>query len=314
MSDAPAPVDEPRYRIGAVCRLTGISQHVLRVWEKRYGAVRPERSETHRRLYRDSDVNRLSLLKLLVDRGQAIGSIAGLDDEALERRAQQSAGLQTGAGRQPPRLVLIGGSLALSAEDCAASDAFDLIGHYDDVSDSPADKPDIAVIEWPGLSPDSMLELTRLANRLGAAHTVLVYDFAQRKALRHINRERFTALRSPLDIPALEAVTACRFGIDTRDSTDPAAPPPSRQYSDRELVHLAAQSPAIECECPMHLAQLISRLVRFENYSAECESRNADDAALHAYLHNTTSQARHLMEQALQRVIEAEGLSLQADN
>ena len=36
--------EEPKYRIGAVCRLTGISQHVLRVWEKRYGVVEPVRS------------------------------------------------------------------------------------------------------------------------------------------------------------------------------------------------------------------------------------------------------------------------------
>ena len=42
--------NEPKYRIGAVCRLTGISQHVLRVWEKRYGVVYPERSESQRRL------------------------------------------------------------------------------------------------------------------------------------------------------------------------------------------------------------------------------------------------------------------------
>ena len=75
MSNSPpsSPNDEAKYRIGAVCRLTGLSQHVLRVWEKRYGVVEPERSETQRRLYRDSDVSRLSLLKALVDRGQAYG-------------------------------------------------------------------------------------------------------------------------------------------------------------------------------------------------------------------------------------------------
>ena len=86
------PNDEPRYRIGAVCRMTGLSQHVLRIWEKRYGAVEPERSESDRRLYREVDINRLSMLKALVDRGQAIGSIAGLDDDELERRVRQSAG------------------------------------------------------------------------------------------------------------------------------------------------------------------------------------------------------------------------------
>ena len=58
----------------------------------------------------------------------------------------------------------------------------------------------------------------------------------------------------------------------------------------------------------MHLARLIDRLLNFEHYSAECESRNAEDAALHGYLHNITAQARHLMERALARVVELENL------
>ena len=86
-SQLPNPDDETRYRIGAVCRLTGLSQHVLRVWEKRYAVVEPMRSETQRRLYSESDVNRLSLLKTLVDRGQAIGSIANLDTDELTPRS-----------------------------------------------------------------------------------------------------------------------------------------------------------------------------------------------------------------------------------
>ena len=85
---------------------------------------------------------------------------------------------------------------------------------------------------------------------------------------------------------------------------------PSRQFDDRELAYLAAQSPAIACECPMHLAQLISKLVHFEAYSAECESRNDEDRALHAYLHKTTSRARSMMERALTRVVELENLSM----
>lgn len=316
--DSFVSTDEPRYRIGAVCRLTGISQHVLRVWEKRYGAVEPERSETDRRLYRESDVNRLSLLKALVDRGQAIGSIADLDDDELERRLQQSAGvLQTSGAAKKPALVLFGESLATTRGDCASSETFVLVGQYDDISQFTAEKPskrlDVAVIEWPTLQPDSAIEITRHANRLNARHIVVVYDYAPRAALQRLATDRITALRSPLDIAALEAVVAWRFGLAVRQgetTEDVAGVIPSRQFNDRELTYLAAQSSAIACECPMHLAQLISRLVNFEAYSAECESRNAEDAALHNYLHNTTSRARSMMERALTRVVELENLSV----
>lgn len=320
-SDSITPDDDARYRIGAVCRQTGISQHVLRMWEKRYSVVEPERSETNRRLYRDSDVARLTLLKHLVDRGHAIGTIAQLDDAELERRLQQSAGaLHTAAAVEKPALMLFGASLVATLDDFNASDTFTLSGHYDDISEFTAEKPgkrlDVAVIQWPNLQADSAIEITRLANRLNTRHLILVYDYAPRSVLQRLVNNRITALRSPLDIAALEAVVAWRFGLATHQQKSPEdsiVAVPSRQFNDRELAFLATQSSAIACECPMHLAQLISKLVNFEAYSAECESRNAEDAALHNYLYNTTSRARSMIEQALVRVVELENLSLPPD-
>lgn len=314
-------VDEPRYRIGAVCRLTGLSQHVLRVWEKRYGVVQPSRSDTGRRLYREADISRLTLLKTLVDLGQAIGSIAELDDAELKQRIEQSAGALAAHGAaEKPTLALIGDSLVAMRDEYVASGIFGLIGHFSSVEDCLAERPagrlDVAVIEWPTLQPDSAVEITSLANRLNARHLVLVYDYAPRATLQRLANNRVTPLRSPLDLAALEAVVAWRFGLSARqaESADEAGGvAPSRHFTDRELAYLAAQSPAIACECPMHLAQLITRLVHFEAYSAECESRNEQDAALHNYLYNTTSRARSMMERALVRVVELENLSLPSD-
>lgn len=74
---------EPRYRIGAVARLTGVSTHALRVWERRYGTVHPFRSEGGDRLYSEADVQRLRLIKRLLGMGHAIGELGRLDDAAL---------------------------------------------------------------------------------------------------------------------------------------------------------------------------------------------------------------------------------------
>jgi MerR family transcriptional regulator, light-induced transcriptional regulator len=323
MTDSPfdGPPDESGYRIGAVCRMTGLSQHVLRVWEKRYGAVQPQRSETDRRLYLESDINRLLMLKTLVDRGQAIGSIAGLDEEELERRVRQSAGaLRISGAVEKPSLALFGATLLVARDDCASSETFAFAGHYDDISELAAEKParrlDVAVVEWSSLQPDSVIELTRKANRLNVRHLVLVYDYAPRAVLRGLANDRVTALRSPLDQAALEAVVAWRFGLalGPADSPEESGLIPARQFSDRELAHLAMQSSAIACECPMHLAELITKLVHFEAYSAECESRSPEDAALHGYLHRTSSNARSMMERTLMRVVEMENLSRLPDS
>ena len=44
---------EAHQAIKVVARRTGLSAHVIRIWEKRYGAVEPERTVTNRRLYSD---------------------------------------------------------------------------------------------------------------------------------------------------------------------------------------------------------------------------------------------------------------------
>jgi DNA-binding transcriptional MerR regulator len=313
-----SPNDEPKYRIGAVCRLTGLSPHVLRVWEKRYAVVKPERSESRRRLYSNRDVNRLFLLKTLVDRGQAIGSIAGLETAELEQRLSEFAGpLPLATNYEKPGLALIGRSLSVALEACASNKLFNLVGHFADLSGFEQRKTttrvDLLVIEWPNLHPENAIEITRLANRLDVRHVILVYDYSSRVAMKRVNNDRISPLRAPLDMVALEAVVACRFGGAGRSDDLVSGPAPPRIYADRELSWLAAQSSSIACECPMHLAQLITRLLSFEHYSAECESLNAEDAALHGYLHKTTARARQLMEQALVRVVELENLSPEAD-
>ena len=79
--------DEARYRVGMVSKMTGLSTHTLRLWEKRYAAVTPKRTEAGGRLYSDADVERLRLLHALVDAGHSIGGIARLPDVDLRHMA-----------------------------------------------------------------------------------------------------------------------------------------------------------------------------------------------------------------------------------
>jgi DNA-binding transcriptional MerR regulator/methylmalonyl-CoA mutase cobalamin-binding subunit len=80
-------VSDARYRIGTLARLTGITTHALRVWERRYKALAPSRTAGGARLYTDHDVQRLRLIKKLLGRGYTISAIANLDMPALSRLA-----------------------------------------------------------------------------------------------------------------------------------------------------------------------------------------------------------------------------------
>jgi len=95
--------------IKAVSKETGLSPHTIRAWERRYGALSPDRSESNRRLYSRADVERLQLLKAAVDQGHSISQVVGLANEEL---------LQISGGRIPKRHVVQRGQIA---EQCIAA-------------------------------------------------------------------------------------------------------------------------------------------------------------------------------------------------
>ena len=64
------------YSIGTVARKTGLSTHAIRVWERRYQAVLPKRTEGHQRQYDEEDLQKLSYLKTLTDNGFRIRHLA----------------------------------------------------------------------------------------------------------------------------------------------------------------------------------------------------------------------------------------------
>ena len=81
--------DEARHSIAVVSRRTGVSQLVLRAWERRYNAVVPGRTPTGRRLYSDRDVEKLLLLQTLTNSGHRIGDIAALGVKDLRGLAAE---------------------------------------------------------------------------------------------------------------------------------------------------------------------------------------------------------------------------------
>lgn len=82
------PAELPRHPIRLVAQRTGLSGHVLRAWERRYGVVAPTRSDGGQRLYSDSDIERLQLLRRLTDAGGSISQLAPLPLDELRRRAE----------------------------------------------------------------------------------------------------------------------------------------------------------------------------------------------------------------------------------
>ena len=70
-------------RIGELSRRLGVSDHVLRAWERRYGLLRPVRSAGGFRLYSEADVDRVRRMRAHVAAGMSAAEAAraALDDE-----------------------------------------------------------------------------------------------------------------------------------------------------------------------------------------------------------------------------------------
>lgn len=75
----------PLLSIAAIERDTGLSKDTLRVWERRYGFPTPARDAFGERAYSLDQLERLRLIKRLLDAGHRPGRIVGQPVEALQR-------------------------------------------------------------------------------------------------------------------------------------------------------------------------------------------------------------------------------------
>jgi DNA-binding transcriptional MerR regulator len=318
--------DQATYGIGAVARLTGIPLNSLRAWERRYALVAPRRGDGNQRQYSQGDVVRLQLIKQLVDRGHAISTVATLDEESLRERLELHCEMprETAAAVPDPSRVLIYGDALPFLVDAWRDELspLEIIGTSASYADfeqrACAERPEVLVVEWPALDPDSPARWSELQSRVGARRLVVVYGFAPAALIARLQRDGVVALRAPVTAAALRE--ACRVDQPPAAALQAAVvaavaatrdmPIPLRRFDSKTLAAVANLPTGIRCECPHHLADLLFRVTAFETYSANCEHRNERDAALHAHLHRVAGQARALLEDALEHLMLCEEIDL----
>lgn len=86
------------YKIRDLQILTGIKAHTIRMWEKRYGLLTPQRTDTHIRTYSDDDVLLILNVSFLNKKGYKISRIAGMSHEEIfnaSKSLQQSGNTDT---------------------------------------------------------------------------------------------------------------------------------------------------------------------------------------------------------------------------
>ena len=141
-------MDEPRYNIRAVQRMTGVPAPTLRSWERRYGFPAPTRTATARRLYSEREVAAIRWLKAQTERGlSAAQAVRWAQDRGISEAAMPGAVVGTvpamaaapapsnPAPASPSRGLVLYRSLSPTAPGgpAALADAFvEAVGRYDE--------------------------------------------------------------------------------------------------------------------------------------------------------------------------------------
>jgi MerR family transcriptional regulator, light-induced transcriptional regulator len=86
--------------------LSGIKAHTIRIWEKRYNLLVPERTDTNIRYYSDDDLRRMLNISMLVKIGYKISRVATWTDEKINERVLEILKRKTSESDYIDRLIL----------------------------------------------------------------------------------------------------------------------------------------------------------------------------------------------------------------
>ena len=304
------PVRHHRLRSGTAARLAGLPVTTLRVWERRYGVVAAARTESGQRVYSPHDVSRLRLLRQLTHAGHAIGTIATLELESLQALATGIPALAGPSPGAPLDAVVVGRSAAHALE--AVPGCVLRAVHDDLVQAGSAPPPEgrvgLLLVRLASLQPDAVERVLALGATLRAGAIFVVYAFGTEASARSLREAGATVRREP--VTGRELAQWVRGAREAQAPAEAAWQVAPRRFSDEALARLAGMRSQVACECLRHMSEIVAQLAGFERYSQDCISTGPADAALHRHLSHTAGAARAMFEQALQRVVNDEGLEV----
>lgn len=107
-------------------KLSGVPELSIRSWERRYSAFTPHRTESNRRLYSDKEIEKLVLLRKLIQFGHHIGNLASLSINELADLLGKSE-INNASGKEKITETDASEGYVIFINDC-----LDAIRRYDD--------------------------------------------------------------------------------------------------------------------------------------------------------------------------------------
>ena len=314
-------------KIKVVSQFSGVPTPTLRIWESRYGALNPHRTPSGQRLYSDDEILKATLLKRLTDSGHAISRIAQLNTQQLKDLvlASQTSHVGHTSTEEEQRslsLLVVGLGLASRLESRMfhlqdASTRLNVSEVYADLAQAlnaqVQQKPQVLMVQVNSLHVDTKADIDRLIDQTQVTRTIVLYNFGQQQVVEWMKTAGMTVRRGPVSDAELQDLVASVLLLDARKSAGlqpHGAVIPARRYSDEGLQAITQISTNVLCECPRHVAEIISMLCHFEQYSHDCLNKSSEDAHLHAHLKAVAGSCRAMFERAMEEVAQHENIDL----
>lgn len=164
------------YSIRDLEKLTGIKAHTIRIWEQRYGMVKPARTDTNIRYYTDENLRLLFNIALLNRHGHKISKLAKMTSEDIAARV---ADISENNGSQNAQIDAL--TLAMIDLDEAT---FDRI--FSTYTMEHGFERTMVELVYPFLDKLNVLWLT---NSVSPAHEKFIGHLIRRKLMRAIDQE-----------------------------------------------------------------------------------------------------------------------------
>ena len=303
-----------QYRSGVAARLSGLHPETLRVWERRYAVVEPQRSDGGQRLYSVSDVTRLIHIKQLVDLGHAIGvvakqsptTLASMHAAALGRdlfggRAARDVRAKTG-GRAtadlamqeqgPVRTALVGAMLVADNLQQLIDDArLCLVAHCPDTSTASSAlsqiKAELLITEMSSLDSSAEAMVSKLVHACSAKRAIVYYRHASTAVIRRLRRAGHTVTRSPSAVVAIESQAMA--SLSAADSSVQAA------SSGVDI----AQTDGLQPDDSLRFSRLLLEVLVFEREDSASATWSVEQKQCRAELRRLLMQTRQLLRRSL---------------
>lgn len=307
--DSLTPAPTKLLSIGAISRETGIHVSTIRMWEARYGALTPVRTEGGARRYSSTDLERLRLIKLLLDRGHKPSALASLSLDQLH--AVLLGPDKRGSAVPTARRIASMGSAtwrSILFTDPAMK-AWTPTAHFDELTDVEhrLESFDVGIVLTPALQMNLAKYLAAALSVYKTKTLIVIYEFSSSSVIRFLSALGIECIKypaAPMDLArSLSAIVEARQA----DHQAPAQP----RFGIEQLQTIAATDTNLLCECPKHLASLIISLHSFIQYSNQCVNDSPKDALIHEKLRDIAGLGIVQLESGLDLVLEADKINRQ---